>query len=60
MNAKRLGIVIPCFNEEEVVPETAKRTTALVGRLCSLDKISADSKIVFIDDGSRDRTWAGS
>jgi len=58
MNAKRLGIVIPCYNEEEVLLETAKRITELIGRLHSLGKISADSNIVFIDDGSRDRTWA--
>lgn len=57
MNAKRLAIVVPCYNEEEVLPETAKRMTELIGRLHSLGKISADSKIVFIDDGSRDRTW---
>ena len=58
MNAKRLGIIIPCYNEEEVLPETAKRMIALIGRLHSLGKISADSRIVFVDDGSKDRTWA--
>jgi glycosyltransferase involved in cell wall biosynthesis len=58
MNAKRLAIVVPCYNEEEVLPETAKRMTELIGRLHALGKVSADSKIVFIDDGSRDCTWA--
>jgi glycosyltransferase involved in cell wall biosynthesis len=57
MAAKRLAIVIPCYNEEEVLPETAKRMTTLIGRLHSLGKISADSRIVFVDDGSRDHTW---
>jgi glycosyltransferase involved in cell wall biosynthesis len=53
-----LGIVIPCYNEEEVLPETAKRLTALIDRLVSRGKISLDSKMVFVDDGSTDRTWA--
>ncbi len=53
-----LGIVIPCYNEEEVIPETAKRMTELIGRLVSRGKISPDSKMVFVDDGSKDRTWA--
>ncbi len=53
-----LGIVVPCYNEEEVLPETAKRLTALIDRLVSRGKISPDSKMVFVDDGSRDRTWA--
>lgn len=53
-----LGIVIPCYNEEEVLPETAKRMTELIGRLVSRGKISPDSKMVFVDDGSKDRTWA--
>jgi polyisoprenyl-phosphate glycosyltransferase len=58
MNAHRLAVVVPCYNEEEVLPETARRMTALLDRLQSLGKISADSKIVFVDDGSTDRTWS--
>ncbi len=54
----KLGIVIPCYNEEEVLPETIRQMTALIGRLVSLEKISDDSKLFFIDDGSNDRTWA--
>src|SRR5262245_26365712 len=54
----QLGIVIPCYNEEEVLPETCRRMTALVDRLVAAGKISDDSRIYFVDDGSRDRTWA--
>ena len=54
----KLGIVVPCYNEEEVLHETAKRLQVLVSRLIVAGKISADSKIFFVDDGSRDRTWS--
>jgi len=53
----RLGIVIPCYNEEDVLPETARQMTALLERLMSAGKISRDSKMFFVDDGSKDRTW---
>jgi glycosyltransferase involved in cell wall biosynthesis len=55
--AMKLGIIIPCYNEEEVLPETIRQVTGLIGRLASLAKISPDSKIFFVDDGSKDRTW---
>ena len=54
----KLGIVVPCYNEEEVLHEAAKRLQVLVSRLIVSGKISADSKIFFVDDGSRDRTWS--
>lgn len=53
----RLGIVVPCFNEEEVLPETARRLTALLDGLIGGGHIAADSQVVFVDDGSRDGTW---
>jgi polyisoprenyl-phosphate glycosyltransferase len=52
-----LTIVVPCYNEEEVLPETAKRLTALLDRLVSGGKTHPDSHVIFVDDGSRDRTW---
>lgn len=52
-----LSIVIPCYNEEEVLPETAKRLIQLVCELSEAGTIAASSKIYFVDDGSRDRTW---
>ncbi len=54
----RLGCVIPCYNEEDVLRETARQLLALFARLVRSQKISKDSRIYFVDDGSRDRTWA--
>lgn len=53
-----LYMVIPCYNEEEVLPETAKRLKEKYTRLIAVGKISEKSKIAFVDDGSKDRTWA--
>jgi len=53
-----LAIVVPCYNEAEVLLETSKRLMALLERLRAAGKISADSRIYFIDDGSSDATWA--
>lgn len=58
MDAPTLFIVVPCYNEEAVLPETASRLLALRGRLVGEGAISAASRILFVDDGSRDRTWA--
>ncbi len=52
-----LYIVVPCYNEEEVLPETAKRLTAKLGSLRAAGVVSPESRIVFVDDGSKDRTW---
>ena len=52
-----LFIVIPCYNEEEVLPETSKRLTAKLGAMIEMGLISQDSKIVFVNDGSKDHTW---
>jgi glycosyltransferase involved in cell wall biosynthesis len=53
----RMGIVVPCFNEEEVLPETARRLTALLEAMMTHGHVAAGSQVVFVDDGSRDRTW---
>ncbi|MDB6091689.1 MAG: glycosyltransferase [Gammaproteobacteria bacterium] len=53
----RLTIVVPCFNEEEVLPETARRLAALLQEMTANGLIAPQSQIVFVDDGSRDRTW---
>ena len=50
-------LVIPCYNEEEVLPETAKRLRDKMNGLISACTISADSRILLVDDGSKDRTW---
>lgn len=53
----KLYIAVPCFNEEEVLPITAKVLSEKLGAMISKKRLSPDSRIVFIDDGSRDRTW---
>ena len=52
-----LYIVIPCYNEQEVLPITAPMFKEQLSLLISKEKISADSKILFINDGSKDNTW---
>jgi len=52
-----LSVVLPCYNEEEVLNETASRLLLLFDRLQTNNKISNNSKIYFVDDGSRDKTW---
>lgn len=52
-----LGIVVPCYNEQEVLPETAKRLLELMNRLQGSGLITSDSAIYFVDDGSKDSTW---
>jgi polyisoprenyl-phosphate glycosyltransferase len=52
-----LGLVVPCYNEEDALPETVGRLTGLVNNLVSSGQISETSRVWFIDDGSRDRTW---
>lgn len=56
MNNK-LYLVIPCYNEQEVLPETAKRLKEKLQLLIKKEKIAAGSRIVFVNDGSKDRTW---
>ncbi|KAB8288013.1 ribonuclease III [Bifidobacterium ramosum] len=53
----RLFIVIPCFNEEQVLPRTAPLFLAKLGQLAARGAISDDSCILFVDDGSSDSTW---
>jgi glycosyltransferase involved in cell wall biosynthesis len=53
----RLAVVVPCFNEEEVLPETARRLLALLESMMACGQAASDSQVVFVDDGSRDRTW---
>ncbi|MCI5874640.1 MAG: glycosyltransferase family 2 protein [Clostridiales bacterium] len=52
-----LYIVVPCFNEQEVLPETGRRLSAKVETLKSQGKIGAGSRIMFVNDGSNDATW---
>lgn len=52
-----LFLVIPCYNEEEVLPETSRRLNEKYDALIGSGAISPDSRIVFVNDGSKDRTW---
>lgn len=52
-----LTIVVPCYNEEEVLPETVKELSSLLQLLIRSKKISHSSKILFVNDGSKDKTW---
>ena len=53
----RLATVSPCYNEEEVLRHSVERLTALFERMISEGLITSDSMMVFVNDGSRDRTW---
>lgn len=53
----RLTVVVPCYNEEEVLPETGRRLVALLDRMQKVCLVTAGSSICFVDDGSRDQTW---
>ena len=52
-----LWIVVPCYNEEEVLPITAPQFVDELRLLCEKGKISPDSRVLFVNDGSRDGTW---
>ena len=52
-----LYLVIPCYNEEEVLNETASRLKEKIQNLIANDKVSPKSSIVFVNDGSKDKTW---
>lgn len=53
-----LYLVIPCYNEEEVLQETAKRLLEKINTMISNNIISKESKILFVNDGSKDKTWS--
>ncbi|MDB5801180.1 MAG: glycosyltransferase [Rhodocyclales bacterium] len=53
-----IGLVVPCYNEEEVLAETSQRLLELLAQMRAEGLVTEDSSIFYIDDGSRDRTWA--
>lgn len=57
MRGNTLYIVVPCYNEEEVLPETARRLGDKLKALMNAGKISPQSRVLFVNDGSKDRTW---
>ena len=54
---KTIYLVLPCYNEEEVLYETSARLKTKMEQLISENKISKDSRVAFVDDGSKDKTW---
>lgn len=57
MRKKILYIVVPCYNEEEVLKETTKRLCIKLEKLIQSERISDKSKIMYVNDGSKDKTW---
>lgn len=58
MPGNTLYIVVPCYNEEAVLPETAHRLGEKLRALMNAGKISPQSRAMFVNDGSKDKTWA--
>ena len=54
---KTLYIVVPCYNEQECLHDSAKQLKDVLTSLINNNKVNNDSKIVFVDDGSKDQTW---
>ena len=57
MTQPRLFIVIPCYNEEAVLPLTAPLFLQKLRDLSAAGKIAEDSRVLFVNDGSKDKTW---
>ena len=57
MNNSILTIVVPCYNEQEVLPETVKELGEVLEKLIKDGNVSPKSKILFVNDGSKDKTW---
>lgn len=57
MSETLLTIIVPCFNEEDVLPETVKRLKRVLNDAVKKNLISEKSNMMFVDDGSKDRTW---
>ena len=55
---KILYIVVPCYNEEEVLPETSRRLKEKLAALVASGTVSERSRVLFVNDGSRDATWS--
>lgn len=53
----QLAIVVPCYNEQEVLPETNRRLLTLLSSMADKGLVGRDSGIYYVDDGSRDATW---
>lgn len=52
-----LTVIVPCYNEEAVLPETIKELSKVMINLIESNQINTQSKLLFVDDGSKDKTW---
>ena len=57
-NAATVYFVVPCYNEEAVLPETVKELTAQLNGMIDAGLATEQSRMLFVDDGSKDKTWA--
>ncbi|MDL2300764.1 glycosyltransferase family 2 protein [Lachnospiraceae bacterium OttesenSCG-928-D06] len=57
VNVDRLAIVVPCYNEEEVLKIASEAMRGILNHLVKKEKIAPDSFVLFVNDGSKDRTW---
>lgn len=53
----KLALIVPCYNEEEIIKQAYMKLNAKMQRLIDSKKISQESFVCFVDDGSRDKTW---
>ena len=53
----KLYLAVPCYNEEEVLYDTTEKLTKKYDQMINDGLITSDSKIYYIDDGSKDKTW---
>ena len=56
-NNPTLFIVVPCFNEQEALPESHSRLSQLMEEMIAAGAVSQQSRLLYVDDGSRDDTW---
>ena len=54
---KKIAIVVPCYNEEEVLPQTIPVLSDVLNRMIGANKIDKSSFVLYVNDGSRDKTW---
>lgn len=57
MQNPRLTIIVPCYNEEAVLPKSAHILDGILTDLIQHKQVNAASKLLFVDDGSQDKTW---
>ena len=58
MKDTKVFVVVPCYNEEDVLGETSSRLDKLFAKMVSDGLLSPESRVVFVDDGSKDKTWS--